>query len=191
MRRLTVVLALALAGCGYHPAGVSDSVPEGAHSIDIKLFANHSHDIGLEVALRRAITDEFRRHAALRIAEEGEGDVVLSGIIRNVSSFPVASSAIDEALQFQVVVSLAVRMTERTTGKVLFDSRVIIEQQDFEAVNGVVISSSPRFQRGTMNARDLLDLTNSQLGDTRQRVATTDLLDALARDVYQQSMGAF
>ena len=49
--------------------------------------------------------------------------------------------------------------------------------QDFGAVSGVVITSSPHFQRGTIDARDLPNLTNVQLGETRRREALRQLLD--------------
>ena len=42
-----------------------------------------------------------------------------------------------------------------------------------------------------MNGRDLADLTNVQLGETRRRAALQDLLDQLARDVYQHAMEGF
>lgn len=188
--RASLAIALALvAGCGYGLPG--GSAPTGAHTIAIQLFDNRTREAGLEVALRRAIEDEFRRHGIVRVVSDEDADLVLGGDIRTYDAFPVASSGIDEALQYQVILRVGIRLVERESGRVLFENRGVTEQQDFAAVSGVVVSSSPHFQRGTVNLRDLLNMTNSQLGESRRRQATRDLVELLARDVYQQAMGGF
>jgi hypothetical protein len=180
---------VALAGCGYRlPDGAA---PAGARTIAIQLFDNHTREAGLEVALRRAIEDEFRRRGTVRLVADGDADLVLSGDIRDYDAFPIASSGIDEALQYQVTLRVGIRLVERASGRVLYENRTVTEQQDFAAVSGVVVSSSPHFQRGTANLRDLLNMTNAQLGESRRRQATRDLAELLAQDVYQQTMEGF
>ena len=186
-----VVLALALlAGCGYRLAGSGD-VPEGARTISIRLFSNRTREHGLEVRLRRAIEDEFRRRGPLRVVPDPEGDLILAGDLRSVTSSPVAFSATDEAVQYQSIIIVAVRLTERESGKTVQETKALQESQDFGAVSGVVITSSPHFQRGTLDGRDLANLTNVQLGETRRREAMRELLEQVARDVYQQTMEGF
>jgi hypothetical protein len=144
------------------------------------------------VAVRRALEDEFRRRGPLRVVPSEEADVVLTGTIRRFASIPVAFSAVsDEAIQYQSLIQIAFRLTERGSGRVLYDTKVLQETQDFGAESGVVITSSPHFQRGTMDARDLPDLTNVQITEARRRAASSELLDALARDVYQSAMEGF
>ena len=186
-----LMLVLPLLACGYHLAG-SGAVPSQAQTIGIKLFTNRGQETGLEVQLRRAIEDEFRRRGPLRVVPGDDADVVLSGRIRRFASVPVAfSSASDEALQYQSVIQVAFRLTERSSGRVLHDTKLLQEAQDFGAERGVVITSSPHCQRGTIDGRDLPDLTNVQIGEARRRAASSELLDALARDVYQQVMEGF
>ena len=189
MRGALLLAAGLLAACGYHLPG--QDLPAGAHTISIRLFANHTREHGLEVRLRRAIEDEFRRRGPLRVVAELEGDLVLSGDIRNLTSRPVASSATDEAVQYQSVIRVGMRLTERESGRTLRETKALQESQDFGVVSGVVITSSPHFQRGTLDSRDLANLTNVQIGETGRRDALRDLLDQLARDVYQQAMEAF
>ena len=86
---------------------------------------------------------------------------------------------------------VAVRLVERTTGKVVYRTRGLSQTQDFGAVNSVVITSSPTFQRGTVNARDLAQMTSVQIGEARRRDATRDLLERVAREVYAQTMEGF
>jgi len=104
---------------------------------------------------------------------------------------PVAFSATDEAVQYQGIMQVSLRLTERESGHVLFENKLLQESQDFGAVSGVVITSSPHFQRGTIDARDLPDLTNVQIGEARRREAQRNLIELLARDIYLQAMEGF
>jgi len=74
---------------------------------------------------------------------------------------------------------------------VLYENKLLQESLDFGATSNVVVTTSPRFQRGTIDARDLAQMTNVQLSEARRRETLGDLLDLLARDVYVQSMEGF
>ena len=191
MRRTALLPVLALAACGYHLSGTGTTVPESARTIRIALFTNHTRETGLEVRLHRAVEDEFRRQGTLRIVTEDDADLVLSGDIRRFTSVPVAFSATDEAVQYQGIMQVSLRLTERETGHVLFENKLLQESQDFGAVSGAVVTSSPHFQRGTINARDLPDLPNVQIGEARRREAQRNLIELLARDIYLQAMEGF
>jgi Lipopolysaccharide-assembly len=188
---LTLVGLLGLAGCGYGLAGTGSHVPEGARTVRIRPFQNHTRENGLEVRLHRALQDEFRRHGVLRVVGDGDADLELSGDIRRFTSVPVAFSATDEAVQYQGIMMVGMRLVERATGRVLHETKFLQETQDFGAVSGVVIASSPHFQRGTIDARDLENLTNVQLGEARRHQALRDLIDVTARDIYLQTMEGF
>lgn len=186
-----LALLLAMSGCGYHLAGEGGTLPAGARTIAIRPFANRTREHGLEVALQRALEDEFRRRGRLRVVADPAGDLFLSGEIRSISSVPVAFSGTDEAVQYQGVIHVALRVVDRATGQTLYENKSLQETQDFGAVSGVVIQSSPRFQRGTIDARDIANMNNVQLGDSRRRDAIRGLLEATARDVYLQTVEGF
>jgi len=190
MKVLLTLALLALAGCGYRLAGTG-AVPEGTETIAIHLFNNHTREIGLEVRLQRAIEDEFRRRGPLRVVRDDDADVVLSGDVRRFSNVPVAFSATDEAVQFQGVMQVGLRLVERKSKHVLRQVDALQASQDFGAVSGTVVATSPHFQRGTIDARDLPNLTNVQIGLTRRREAVTDLIDQMAREVYAHAMEGF
>jgi len=192
MKRLGLLLLLApLIACGYQLGGTSAAIPAGARTIGIQLFKSHVRETGLEVHLRRAIEEEFRRRGVLRVVTPAEADLVLSGDIRRFTDVPVAFSATDEAVQYQTVVQVGMRLVERATGRVLHETKVLQESQDFGAETAVVITSSPHFQRGTIDGRDLANLTNVQIGEARRQAAATELLDTLARDIYDRAMEGF
>jgi hypothetical protein len=127
----------------------------------------------------------------LRVVTDGDADLVLSGEIRRFFSIPVATSSTDEAVQYQGVITVSMRLVESATRHVVHETKLLQETQDFGAVSGVVIASSPHFQRGTINANDLPIMTNVQIGEARRRDALKDLIDLLARDIYLQAMEGF
>lgn len=191
MRRAGLVVFAIIAGCGYHLAGSGLVVPENAHSVSVALFGNHTREHGIEIALRRAIEEEFRRHGTLEVLPERQGDLVLTGAIRRVQATPVAFTGTSEAVQFQGVVQISFRLVERASGRVVYENKLLQESLDYGAVSDVVVTSSPRFQRGTIDARDLAQMTNVQIGEGRRRQALVEVIELLGRDVYLQSMEGF
>jgi lipopolysaccharide assembly LptE-like protein len=189
--RWVAAVVLVLAGCGYHLPGVGPNVPPQARTVSVTPFRNHTRENGLEVHLKRALEDEIRRHGQLRVVTSEEGDLILSGDIRRFATIPVAFSATDEAVQYRGVIVVGMRLVERSTGRVVHDTKLFQESQDFGAVSGVVIASSPHFQRGTIDARDLSNMTNTQIGEARRHEALDDLIDLLARDLYLQAVEGF
>lgn len=192
MTRTWWLLGVALfASCGYRLAGTGAELPAGARTVSISLFRNNTREHGLEIALRRAIEEEFRRRGPLDVVGESGGDLVVSGTIRRFQSTPVAFTGTSEAVQFQGIVQISFRLVERATGKVVYENQLLQESLDFGAVSDVVVTSSPRFQRNTIDARDLVQMTNVQIGEARRRETLGELVDLLARDVYLQSMEGF
>jgi len=189
--RPLIAALLVAAGCGYGLSHVADYVPATAHTISIRTFDNHTREYGLDVRLRQSIEDEFRRRGPFRVVAEPEGDIELTGTIRRFATIPVAFSAVDEAIQYQGIMVVSIRLADRSSGRVLYENGNIQASQDFGVVSGVVITNSPHFQQGFINARDLPDLTDVELGDTRRRSAQTELLDILAQDIYLQAVEGF
>ena len=185
------LVAILAAGCGYRLSGAGTNVPPEASTISIELFRNRSREKGLEVDLQRSIKEEFRRRGTLDVAPDGEGDLVLTGSIQRLWSNPVAFSATLEAVEFQSNLLISLKLSERATGKVLYQNPGLLETTDFGALTGTVVTASPRFQDDTVNARDLSTFTNVQIGESRRRTAVQDLVAQAARSVYLYSVEAF
>jgi hypothetical protein len=192
MRRARALLgALVLASaCGYGLGGGTSVVPDTARTVTIQRFKNHTREHGLDVRLQKAIEEEFRRRGILRV-EDQNADLLLTGDIRRFASVPVAFSATDEAVQYQGILQVSFKLTERESGKVVSETPLLQTTQDFGAVSGVVVTSSPNFQRGTIDSRDLVNFTNVQIGGARRRDALRGLLDTTAHDVYQRAVEGF
>jgi len=178
-------------GCGYRLAGTGTNIPGNAHTVSIELFKNQSNEKGLNVTLQNAIAEEFRRRGTFEVVPSGEGDLVLKGAILRFWSNPIAFNGELVATQFQSNLVVSLKLSERETGKVLYDNPALQETTDFGAVTGTVVSASPRFQDQPINARDLVNLTNVQIGESRRRTAINYLVGQVAHEVYLYTVEAF
>lgn len=190
-RRAVVLATLALsAGCGYgfHPGG--GAIPAGARTISIALFENDTRERAIEVSLRRAIEEEFRRQGTLRVVDH-DADLRLEGRLRHLRNVPVAFSGADQAVEFQAQLVVGVRLVDARTGKALLNARQVHETADFAADPNVVISTSPAFQEQTANARDVAQLTSVALSESTRAEARRRLVDQMAEQVYLITMEGF
>lgn len=130
MRYLLPVLAILLAGCGYHVAGTTNLLPSEIHSIAVVPFGNGSMQYKLTDYLAQAITRELITRTRYKvIADPSKADAVLSGNVVNViSGAAVADQATGRTTGAQLLVQVQVKLMDKT-GKVLFD-RPNIEFRD-------------------------------------------------------------
>ena len=186
------LLALAAAaGCGYTFAGAVTRLPADVRTIHLGPIQNQTREVGLEKALLEALEDEVALRGRLEIAEADEADVILAGSIRGYDTRPVAFNSRDEALQYQVTVAVDLDLRRREGGELLWRSRDLREHQDYSAVPGVVVTSSSRFQRSTLNPRDLGNFTDIQVSEGQRREANERVIESLSRSVYNQMMEDF
>jgi len=108
-----------LVGCGYRFAGTGNRLPPEIHTISFGTMQNTTREVGIEKQLVEALEDEVAGHGRLEIASVGSGDAVLTGLVRDYASRPVAFSARDEARA-----ELAVDLHD--DGHVLLDERVLV-----------------------------------------------------------------
>ena len=180
-----------LSACGYHFAGTGNRLPADIHTISFGTLQNATREVGINKQLREALEDEIASHRRLQIVDAGMGDAVLSGIVRDYNSRPVAFSANDEALQYQAAISVDLELRRRNDGKLLWKTVGQRETQDYSAVPGTVVTSSSQFQQSTVNAKNIPQFTDIQLSESQRRQANEVLIETLARDIYNQMMEDF
>ena len=124
MTRLAAALvgAAALAGCGYHVTGHADLMPKTIKTIAIPAFGNTTIRYQLARLLPADVTREFiARTRYTIVADPEQADAVLNGTLTNFAAFAaVADPVTGRATGVQVIVTMQLRLTERATGKVLF-----------------------------------------------------------------------
>lgn len=124
----------ALTGCGYHVGGKADLLPQDIRTIAIPAFGNATTRYKLTESLPSAITKEFLSRTRYRIvAKPEDADAVLNGAVLNVISSPtIFDSTSGRAAGIQITVIMRMSLTDRRTGKVLFERPVMETRQRYE-----------------------------------------------------------
>lgn len=126
MRRLrpaaAVAGAITLLSCGYHVGGKADLMPKGLQTIAIPAFQNATTHYKLTDALPEAIGREFIARTHYRVINNpNDADAILNGTITNVGEVPtIFDPASGSASVAMIVVSVNMKLVERTTGRVLY-----------------------------------------------------------------------
>jgi len=128
------LLALVLAGCGYHIAGRADLLPKDLHTIAIPAFGNATVRANLARLVPASLAREFNSRTRYRVvADPGQADAVLSGSILRFDNSPIiADPASNRATGALIVVVLQVTLTDRRTGKPLFSRNNYEFRQRYE-----------------------------------------------------------
>jgi Lipopolysaccharide-assembly len=193
-KRLLVLTALlgVLASCGYGFPRRPAHIPPDAQTISVLPFQNQTPQIGVEFALAKAIEQVVREHGVLRVVAGEQGDLLLTGKVRDFRSRPVGFSEVDRAQQYEFSLTLDVTLRRGSDGRSLWAGRGLIERFDAAVTPDIVITSSPRFQQGTLNAPELSGLSNiQQAEDQRRQGVLNNLVDPMARSIYSQMMEGF
>jgi len=189
-----MLLGLALAGCGYHLVGETVGLPEDVHSISVGTLTNKSREHGLEKTLAFAMEREIHERGRFHMEEDpAGGDAVISGTIRDVFVRPVGFDANDQAVQYEIAMTVDLYLTRHSDGKVLWQVRGWQETDEYSTNPTVVVTSSSQFQQGTLDAGNVQNpqLTNIQLAESERRTAITRLLRQAVRDIYNQMVENF
>jgi outer membrane lipopolysaccharide assembly protein LptE/RlpB len=140
MRLLAAAALLLLPSCGYHVAGRADQIPKEVRTIAVLPFFNTTSRYKLDQHLTRALTHEFLSRTRFRVVpEEEDADATLRGGVTNIFVTPIIfDPASGRATSIQVIAQLQVTLTERRTGRVLY------QNQNYEARERYEVAIDPR-----------------------------------------------
>lgn len=129
-----LISASLLASCGYHVAGHSDLLPSNLQTIAIPAFHNITARYKLSEKLPAALSREFLTRTRYRVVtDENAADAVLRGAVINYQTFPIVSDQnTGRATVVQVIVTLQMSLTERQTGKILYNRPTFEIRQRYE-----------------------------------------------------------
>ncbi len=121
-RRQFLALSAFATGCGYHVGGKADLLPRSIQTIAIPPIANSTARYKLADRLTGALIREFHARTRYQIlTQASQADAVLSGTILTYTAYPtIFDPATGRAAGVQLAVNMRIVLTERATGKVLF-----------------------------------------------------------------------
>ena len=123
MKYFAASLALLLSSCGYRFAATDTALPKTIHTIAIPAFANLSTRYKLTDQLPELISREFLTRTRYKVVPDVDtADAILRGAIISYAFYPtIFDPANGRAAYAELHVLLTVSLTERATGKVLFN----------------------------------------------------------------------
>jgi len=129
-----VPVLMLVSGCGYHVGGKGELLPQTIHTIAVPAFGNATTRYKLTEWLPQAVTRELSSRTRYRVvAKPGEADAVLNGAVLNVLTAPtIFDTTTGRAAGIQIVVILRVSLTDRATGKVIFERPSMEVRQRYE-----------------------------------------------------------
>lgn len=167
--------------CGYHFSGMAP-LPQGIRSVSFAEFSNYTLETGVEKELQWAIEREFRTHSNIQVTDIGEG--LVSAQLQSLDLRPFSFDRRDQVLEYELVLALDIQLTDRGSGKVLWQANDLRVTEYYSAIPQVLVTTSPDFLQGTLDPGDLPGLTDVQFSEMQRRNAVARLFAAAAREVY-------
>jgi outer membrane lipopolysaccharide assembly protein LptE/RlpB len=127
-------LSVTVAGCGYHVAGRSSSIPKSIHVIAVPALENKTTSYRIEQRLTTATVHEFLAKTSYRVVPDpANGDAVLRGKVLSVEAAPLLfDTATGRATTMLVTVKCEITFEERETGKVLYHTDNFLFRNQYE-----------------------------------------------------------
>ena len=138
MRLVTAFLFMGsvawVAGCGYHVAGKSDSLPKTIHTIAVPALENKTSSYRIEQRLTAATVHEFLAKTSYRVvAEPANGDAVLRGKVLSLEAVPLLfDTTTGRATTMLVTLKCEVTFEEQATGRVLYHTDNFVFRNQYE-----------------------------------------------------------
>lgn len=140
MKFLVVILAAALAACGYKVTGQTDLLPPTIHTVSIPAFNNATAKYKITDVMPEAFAREFITRTRYKVVSDpGQADMVLSGTILRYSFAPTLfDPKTQRANVADLYVTLQLSLVERTSGKVLFQRPSMLVKESYQISNDPV-----------------------------------------------------
>jgi outer membrane lipopolysaccharide assembly protein LptE/RlpB len=129
-----IAAAVLAAGCGYHVAGRSDSLPKSIHVLAVPALENKTASYRIEQKLTEATVHELLAKTQYRVTSNpAQSDAVLRGTVISVEAVPLLfETATGSATTMLVTVKCAISLTETSTQKVIYQTDNFLFRNEYE-----------------------------------------------------------
>jgi outer membrane lipopolysaccharide assembly protein LptE/RlpB len=129
-----VAVSVTVAGCGYHVAGRSDSLPKSIHVIAVPALENKTTSYRIEQRLTTATVHEFLAKTSYRVVPDpANGDAVLRGKVLSLEAVPLLfDTKTGRATTMLITLKCEITFEERETGKVLYHTDNFVFRNEYE-----------------------------------------------------------
>lgn len=121
-----LAVAGAVVGCAGYRLGPTNGDAAGQRSVQVNSFRNDTEQPRLTEEVNSALRRALQQDGTFRLATQGDGDIVISGVLVRYERPPLSFQPKDTLTvrDYRITVAAQIKATERITGKVLFDREV-------------------------------------------------------------------
>jgi len=118
MLLLLMLISLVLTNCGYRFSPGGDWIDSRLQTVFVDNIANTTSEPFIEIYLRNALEDQFRKSSRFRLTGSKEtADLILQGTINALTVPPVAFDRYDKAQEGRAVMTVSLLFEEREARK--------------------------------------------------------------------------
>jgi len=168
MRILLILLALFVAGCGYHVPGSTDSWVGGeGRLVHIQLFENTTAEPYLDNYLTDALVEELSRSRLIQLTEDVDtADVLIGGTVNSFKSSAISYSSTDTITDYRATMEITVQAMTSANDQVVWRQKM-------------------------RRSEDYTATVNKNLQLEGERLAAKQVARRLAEDIRAQLMSNF
>jgi outer membrane lipopolysaccharide assembly protein LptE/RlpB len=156
---LLLPLLIALSGCGYHLGEIKPTPMRRVNTIAVNTFKNQTLIPRLEAQTADAVAKQFQQDGTYSIESADRADAIIEGTIVSVQRQPmrVFASNVLQTSEFELTLTVAFRVIDRTTGAVI--------------LQGTAVGVTPFFTQADRINSDLVTNQNMNYPIAAQRMA--------------------
>ena len=134
IRRATVsiVVSVALAGCGYHFKGAGLKAPVGVRTIAVIMLENRTSESGIETVFTSDLAYEFTRSKVLRVVGKDTADAVLSGRIASLTVDTISHTADYMSDERRVTITLDLSLKRADGDAIIWSDSALSDKEAFK-----------------------------------------------------------
>lgn len=139
---LTLLLTLALTGCGYHTAGSASHIPANVRTLAVPIFSTRVQNFHTEMDFTQAVIRELNTRTKYRIDNtDNDADAVLTGTILAQSVAPLTyDSTSSQTSSYLVTITAKVVLTAHD-GHILYQNDALGYREQYQStqdLNGFI-----------------------------------------------------
>ena len=147
----TLLLLLALTGCGYHTAGSATHLPANIRTLTVPIFTTRVQAYHTEMVFTQAVIRELNTRTKYVITNtDKDDDAVLTGTIINQSVAPLTyDSSTSQTSSYLVTITAKVILTARD-GHVLYQNDALAYREQYQSpqdLSGFIQEDGPAIHR--------------------------------------------
>jgi outer membrane lipopolysaccharide assembly protein LptE/RlpB len=135
LRHLTLLLLIALAGCGYHQAGSATHIPGNVRTLSVPIFKTNATAFHTEVAFTAATIRELNTRTKYQIlnTDSPDADATLHGTILTQTVAPLTYDANSGQTSSYLVTITARVLLVAHDGHVLYRNDAVVYHEQYQS----------------------------------------------------------